>query len=193
VSHRLSIVCRHRRCKSRRPIRGANRNLFGRGRLPRSGHCGPFLLCPDPLASRYKEVLLNSAETRVTFNRGRRSARIDLTLRIVEFDPSDFVRELFLALVGTVAGVLVVATCAERVPRLSRQPPASDQRSREQAILQQGRKRFRCGQQVAMALTKIFGRSTILCEPREVDRYGRIVAILQLGTEDLNRWMVWMA
>jgi len=44
-----------------------------------------------------------------------------------------------------------------------------------------------------MALTKIFGRSTILCEPREVDRYGRIVAILQLGTEDLNRWMVWMA
>ena len=54
-------------------------------------------------------------------------------------------------------------------------------------------KRFRCGQQAALALAKMVGRSTILCEPRDVDRYGRIVDIFQLGTADFNRWMVWMA
>ena len=34
------------------------------------------------------------------------------------------------------------------------------------------------------------GRTTVSCQPRDVDRYGRIVAVCFKGNEDLNRWMV---
>ena len=50
--------------------------------------------------------------------------------------------------------------------------------------------RWRCGQQASFALADRIGRATVRCEPRDVDRYGRIVAICFKGTEDLNRWMV---
>jgi endonuclease YncB( thermonuclease family) len=33
-------------------------------------------------------------------------------------------------------------------------------------------------------------RSTVSCQPRDRDRYGRIVAVCFKGNEDLNRWMV---
>ena len=33
-------------------------------------------------------------------------------------------------------------------------------------------------------------RATVRCEPRDIDRYRRIVAVCLKGTEDLNRWMV---
>ena len=28
------------------------------------------------------------------------------------------------------------------------------------------------------------------CQPRDLDRYGRVVAVCFKGSEDLNRWMV---
>jgi endonuclease YncB( thermonuclease family) len=49
---------------------------------------------------------------------------------------------------------------------------------------------WRCGQQAALALSDRIGRSTVRCDPRDRDRYGRIIAICFKDTEDLNRWMV---
>jgi endonuclease YncB( thermonuclease family) len=49
---------------------------------------------------------------------------------------------------------------------------------------------YRCGQQAALALSDHIGRQTVACEPRDTDRYGRIVAICRAGSEDLNAWMV---
>jgi len=49
---------------------------------------------------------------------------------------------------------------------------------------------WRCGQQAALALSDRIDRATVRCEPRDRDRYGRVVAVCFKGTEDLNRWMV---
>lgn len=49
---------------------------------------------------------------------------------------------------------------------------------------------WRCGQQAALKLLDHIGRSTLRCEPRDRDRYGRIVATCFLGAEDLSRWMI---
>ena len=50
--------------------------------------------------------------------------------------------------------------------------------------------RWRCGQQASFALADRIERGTVRCEERDVDRYGRIVAVCFKGAEDLNRWMV---
>ena len=49
---------------------------------------------------------------------------------------------------------------------------------------------WRCGQQVSFALADRIGRATVSCRPRDLDRYGRVVAVCFKGNEDLNRWMV---
>lgn len=49
---------------------------------------------------------------------------------------------------------------------------------------------YRCGQKAAMVLADRTERKSIACEKRDVDRYGRIVAVCRLGSEDLNAWMV---
>jgi endonuclease YncB( thermonuclease family) len=49
---------------------------------------------------------------------------------------------------------------------------------------------YRCGQQAALALADHVGQQTVSCEKRDVDRYGRIVAVCRAGGEDLNAWMV---
>ena len=61
--------------------------------------------------------------------------------------------------------------------------------SRQECIRADG-KSWRCGQQAAFALSDRIGRATVRCEPRDRDRYGRVVAVCFKGTEDLNRWMV---
>jgi endonuclease YncB( thermonuclease family) len=50
--------------------------------------------------------------------------------------------------------------------------------------------RWRCGQQASFALADLIGRSIVSCQPRDRDRYGRIVAVCFNGTANLNRWMV---
>ena len=50
--------------------------------------------------------------------------------------------------------------------------------------------RRRCGQQGSLALSDRIGRATVSCQPRDLDRYGRIVAVCFKGEEDLSRWMV---
>jgi endonuclease YncB( thermonuclease family) len=49
---------------------------------------------------------------------------------------------------------------------------------------------YRCGQRASIALNKKIGRQTVSCEQRDIDRYGRIVAVCVAGGEDLNGWLV---
>ncbi|MGF1629174.1 MAG: thermonuclease family protein [Kiloniellaceae bacterium] len=49
---------------------------------------------------------------------------------------------------------------------------------------------YRCGQKAALALSDKIGQQTVSCEERDVDRYGRIVAVCFAGGVDLNGWLV---
>ena len=49
---------------------------------------------------------------------------------------------------------------------------------------------WRCGQQAALALADQIGRAHVTCRQTDKDRYGRIIAICALGSQDLNQWMV---
>ncbi|QDA35656.1 thermonuclease family protein (plasmid) [Paracoccus liaowanqingii] len=48
----------------------------------------------------------------------------------------------------------------------------------------------RCGQVAALFLAEKIGRTPILCEHLDMDRYGRIIARCFRNREDLNKWMV---
>lgn len=61
--------------------------------------------------------------------------------------------------------------------------------SRQQCVRLDG-EFWPCGQQAALALSDRIGRTVIRCQPRDRDRYGRIIAVCFKGTEDLDRWMV---
>jgi endonuclease YncB( thermonuclease family) len=50
--------------------------------------------------------------------------------------------------------------------------------------------RWSCGQRGSFALSNRIGRGTVICHPRDLDRYGRVVAICFQGDDDLSRWMV---
>ncbi|MDN3625581.1 thermonuclease family protein [Methylobacterium isbiliense] len=50
-------------------------------------------------------------------------------------------------------------------------------------------KDYRCGQRAALALSDKIGQATVSCEPKDQDRYGRIVAVCSAGGVDLNGWM----
>lgn len=47
-----------------------------------------------------------------------------------------------------------------------------------------------CGQQATLALDEKIARQFVTCEPRDTDRYGRIIAVCRVGAEDINAWMV---
>lgn len=49
---------------------------------------------------------------------------------------------------------------------------------------------YRCGKVAALALADKIGRGTVRCEQKDLDRYGRIVAVCKMGNEDLNGWLV---
>ena len=49
---------------------------------------------------------------------------------------------------------------------------------------------YRCGQQAALALADKIGQQAVSCQPKDQDRYGRIIAVCWLGAEDLGAWMV---
>ncbi|MPY75469.1 MAG: thermonuclease family protein [Alphaproteobacteria bacterium] len=51
-------------------------------------------------------------------------------------------------------------------------------------------KPYRCGQKAALALADKIGRRTVTCDPRDKDRYGRVVAVCWIGLTDLNGWLV---
>jgi hypothetical protein len=49
---------------------------------------------------------------------------------------------------------------------------------------------WRCGQQAALALSDRIGRRSVSCVTRDIDRYGRTIAVCSQDGFDLNRWMV---
>lgn len=49
---------------------------------------------------------------------------------------------------------------------------------------------WRCGQQAALALSDRIGRRSVSCATRDIDRYGRTVAVCLQDGVDLNSWMV---
>ncbi|KQQ13704.1 nuclease [Methylobacterium sp. Leaf121] len=51
-------------------------------------------------------------------------------------------------------------------------------------------KDYRCGQAAALALADHIGKRLVTCDPREIDRYGRVVAVCRADAEELNAWMV---
>jgi endonuclease YncB( thermonuclease family) len=52
-------------------------------------------------------------------------------------------------------------------------------------------KTWRCGQQSALALSSYIGLRTVSCEQRDIDRYGRAVAVCSIGqTRDLSEWLI---
>ena len=61
--------------------------------------------------------------------------------------------------------------------------------SRQGCFLPDG-KAWNCGRDAAYALADKIGRAPISCEVRDVDRYGRLVAVCRKAGEDLNAWLV---
>lgn len=51
-------------------------------------------------------------------------------------------------------------------------------------------KDYRCGQTAALALSDHIGKRLLTCDPRDTDRYGRVVAVCRADAKDLNAWMV---
>lgn len=49
---------------------------------------------------------------------------------------------------------------------------------------------YRCGQLAARALSGKIDGQRLECDVRDVDRYGRAVAVCFLGELDLNAWLV---
>jgi endonuclease YncB( thermonuclease family) len=48
---------------------------------------------------------------------------------------------------------------------------------------------YRCGQKAAQALDYRISEGVVTCEPKDRDRYGRIVAVCRAYGEDLSAWM----
>ena len=61
--------------------------------------------------------------------------------------------------------------------------------SRQRCFLPGG-KTWNCGRDAAIALANKIGRAPVSCDVRDVDRYGRLVAVCRKGGEDLNGWLV---
>lgn len=59
----------------------------------------------------------------------------------------------------------------------------------DQSCTVQG-KAFRCGQRAAFALSDEIGNKVINCQPKDRDRYGRVVAVCLVDGKDINAWMV---
>jgi endonuclease YncB( thermonuclease family) len=49
---------------------------------------------------------------------------------------------------------------------------------------------WRCGQKASLTLADFIGPSPVTCQEQDVDRYGRIVAVCSVRSEDIEAWMV---
>lgn len=47
-----------------------------------------------------------------------------------------------------------------------------------------------CGQEAGKALRELVRRQDVICEAKDVDRYGRVVAVCKAGGQDINAAMV---
>ena len=49
---------------------------------------------------------------------------------------------------------------------------------------------WRCGQKAALALSEKIGQRNVRCDGKKRDRWGRLIAVCYLGSQDLNAWLV---
>ena len=49
---------------------------------------------------------------------------------------------------------------------------------------------YACGRMAAFALADWIGRAVVTCDPRDRDRYGRVVAVCTVRGEDMGAWLV---
>ena len=68
--------------------------------------------------------------------------------------------------------------------------PVRHRRARAGPELPGGRQTLICGGLARVRLEERISGRTVVCEERDRDRYGRIVAVCRAGGEDLNAWMV---
>ena len=54
----------------------------------------------------------------------------------------------------------------------------------------QAGKPYKCGPRATRVLRRLTDGETVRCEERDRDRYGRIVTVCYVGSQDLNRQMV---
>ena len=50
--------------------------------------------------------------------------------------------------------------------------------------------KYLCGQAAKEALTDFIGAQPVTCEERDIDKYGRMVAICYVGSTEINKWLV---
>ncbi|WP_140846716.1 thermonuclease family protein [Paracoccus sp. FO-3] len=61
--------------------------------------------------------------------------------------------------------------------------------SRQLCVRPDGRN-WRCGSAGANELAAMIARRPVSCTTRDIDRYGRVVAVCHVGRQDINAWMV---
>lgn len=49
---------------------------------------------------------------------------------------------------------------------------------------------WRCGRDAAFALDELLQGRVLACDPRDQDRYGRVIAVCMIGAIDIGEWMV---
>ena len=57
-------------------------------------------------------------------------------------------------------------------------------------ICERNGKKWRCGRESTKALKTVIGEKSVSCSKRDIDRYGRVVAVCRAGSINLNAWMV---
>jgi endonuclease YncB( thermonuclease family) len=57
-------------------------------------------------------------------------------------------------------------------------------------ICERNGKKWRCGREATKALRTVIGEKSVSCSKRDIDRYGRVVAVCRAGSINLNAWMV---
>jgi endonuclease YncB( thermonuclease family) len=53
-----------------------------------------------------------------------------------------------------------------------------------------GERTYACGEEAAFALADEIAQATLVCDPVDVNRFGRVIAVCWLGPEDVNARMV---
>jgi endonuclease YncB( thermonuclease family) len=64
-----------------------------------------------------------------------------------------------------------------------------DAPERDQSCTRSGQA-WRCGREASAALSGLVGGHALRCEPRDRDRYERVVAVCWMGDVEVNRWLV---
>ena len=65
-----------------------------------------------------------------------------------------------------------------------------DSPEQQQTCLDEKDEEWSCGKDATEALRRFIGNSEVYCQQKDIDRYGRIVAVCFKDGQDINEWMV---